>query len=182
MIETAKAKEGRVVVIVPHGVLFRGSSEGKIREALIKENILDAVIGLPAGLFQTTGIPVAILVFDRSREPGGANENRKDVLFIDASREFVSGKNQNTLSSEHISKIVETYKKRSEIEKYSHLATFNEIKENDFNLNIPRYVDTFEEEPEIDIAATQKRISELEQELAKTQSQMQEYLKELGLK
>ena len=182
MIETAKAKEGRVVVIVPHGVLFRGSSEGKIREALIKENILDAVIGLPAGLFQTTGIPVAILVFDRSREPGGTNENRKDVLFIDASREFVSGKNQNTLSSEHISKIVETYKKRSEIEKYSHLATFNEIKENDFNLNIPRYVDTFEEEPEIDIAATQKRISELEQELAKTQAQMQEYLKELGLK
>ena len=182
MIETAKAKEGRVVVIVPHGVLFRGSSEGKIREALIKENILDAVIGLPAGLFQTTGIPVAILVFDRSREPGGANENRKDVLFIDASREFVSGKNQNTLSSEHISKIVETYKKRSEIEKYSHLATFNEIKENDFNLNIPRYVDTFEEEPEIDIAATQKRILELEQELAKTQAQMQEYLKELGLK
>ena len=182
MIETAKAKEGRVVVIVPHGVLFRGSSEGKIREALIKENILDAVIGLPAGLFQTTGIPVAILVFDRSREPGGANENRKDVLFIDASREFVSGKNQNTLSSEHISKIVETYKKRSETEKYSHLATFNEIKENDFNLNIPRYVDTFEEEPEIDIAATQKRILELEQELAKTQSQMQEYLKELGLK
>ena len=182
MIETAKAKEGRVVVIVPHGVLFRGSSEGKIREALIKENILDAVIGLPAGLFQTTGIPVAILVFDRSREPGGANENRKDVLFIDASREFVSGKNQNTLSSEHISKIVETYKKRSEIEKYSHLATFDEIKENDFNLNIPRYVDTFEEEPEIDIAATQKRISELEQELAKTQAQMQEYLKELGLK
>lgn len=182
MIETAKAKEGRVVVIVPHGVLFRGSSEGKIREALIKENILDAVIGLPAGLFQTTGIPVAILVFDRSREPGGANENRKDVLFIDASRDFVSGKNQNTLSSEHISKIVETYKKRSETEKYSHLATFNEIKENDFNLNIPRYVDTFEEEPEIDIAATQKRISELEQELAKTQSQMQEYLKELGLK
>ena len=182
MIETAKAKEGRVVVIVPHGVLFRGSSEGKIREALIKENILDAVIGLPAGLFQTTGIPVAILVFDRSREPGGANENRKDVLFIDASREFVSGKNQNTLSSEHISKIVETYKKRSETEKYSHLATFDEIKENDFNLNIPRYVDTFEEEPEIDIAATQKRISELEQELAKTQAQMQEYLKELGLK
>lgn len=182
MIETAKAKEGRVVVIVPHGVLFRGSSEGKIREALIKENILDAVIGLPAGLFQTTGIPVAILVFDRSREPGGANENRKDVLFIDASREFVSGKNQNTLSSEHISKIVETYKKRSETEKYSHLATFDEIKENDFNLNIPRYVDTFEEEPEIDIAATQKRIAELEQELAKTQGQMQEYLKELGLK
>lgn len=182
MVETAKAKEGRVVVIVPHGVLFRGSSEGRIRTAFIQENILDAVIGLPAGLFQTTGIPVAILVFDRSREPGGKNEKRKDVLFIDASREFVSGKNQNTLSDENIAKIVDTYKKRKEIEKYSHRATLAEIKENDYNLNIPRYVDTFEAEPEIDISATQKRILELESELAKTQSKMQEYLKELGLK
>lgn len=182
MIETAKAKEGRVVVIVPHGVLFRGSSEGRIRTAFIQENILDAVIGLPAGLFQTTGIPVAILVFDRSREHGGKNEKRKDVLFIDASREFVSGKSQNTLSDENIAKIVDTYKKRKEIEKYSHRATLAEIQENDYNLNIPRYVDTFEAEPEIDIAATQKRILELEQELAKTQAQMQEYLKELGLK
>lgn len=181
MVETAKAKEGRVVVIVPHGVLFRGSSEGRIRTAFIQENILDAVIGLPAGLFQTTGIPVAILVFDRSREPGGKNEKRKDVLFIDASREFVSGKNQNTLSDENIAKIVDTYKKRKEIEKYSHRATLAEIKENDYNLNIPRYVDTFEAEPEIDISATQKRILELESELAKTQSKMQEYLKELGL-
>ncbi len=182
MVETAKAKEGRVVVIVPHGVLFRGSSEGRIRTAFIQENILDAVIGLPAGLFQTTGIPVAILVFDRSREPGGKNEKRKDVLFIDASREFVSGKNQNTLSDENIAKIVDTYKKRKEIEKYSHRATLAEIQENDYNLNIPRYVDTFEAEPEIDIAATQKRILELESELAKTQSKMQEYLRELGLK
>lgn len=181
MVETAKAKEGRVVVIVPHGVLFRGSSEGRIRTAFIQENILDAVIGLPAGLFQTTGIPVAILVFDRSRESGGKNEKRKDVLFIDASREFVSGKNQNTLSDENIAKIVDTYKKRKEIEKYSHRATLAEIKENDYNLNIPRYVDTFEAEPEIDIVATQKRILELESELAKTQSKMQEYLKELGL-
>lgn len=182
MVETAKAKEGRVVVIVPHGVLFRGSSEGRIRTAFIQENILDAVIGLPAGLFQTTGIPVAILVFDRSRESGGKNEKREDVLFIDASREFVSGKNQNTLSDENIAKIVDTYKKRKEIEKYSHRATLAEIKENDYNLNIPRYVDTFEAEPEIDIATTQKRILELESELAKTQSKMQEYLKELGLK
>lgn len=182
MVETAKAKEGRVVVIVPHGVLFRGSSEGRIRTAFIQENILDAVIGLPAGLFQTTGIPVAILVFDRSRESGGKNEKRKDVLFIDASREFVSGKNQNTLSDENIAKIVDTYKKRKEIEKYSHRATLAEIQENDYNLNIPRYVDTFEAEPEIDISATQKRILELESELAKTQSKMQEYLKELGLK
>lgn len=181
MVETAKAKEGRVAVIVPHGVLFRGSSEGRIRKALIEENILDAVIGLPSGLFQTTGIPVAILIFDRSREVGGVNENRKDVLFIDASREFTAGKNQNTLSDENIAKIVDTYKKRSEIEKYSHVATFDEIKENDFNLNIPRYVDTFEEEAPVDIPATRKRIAELTTELSKTTAEMEKYLKELGL-
>lgn len=181
MVETAKAKEGRVAVIVPHGVLFRGSSEGRIRQAFLEENILDAVIGLPSGLFQTTGIPVAILIFDRSREAGGKNEKRKDVLFIDASREFTAGKNQNTLSDENIEKIVDTYKKRSEIEKYSHVATFDEIKENDFNLNIPRYVDTFEEETQVDIPATRKRIAELTSELSKTTDEMEKYLKELGL-
>lgn len=181
MVETAKAKEGRVAVIVPHGVLFRGSSEGRIRQAFLEENILDAVIGLPSGLFQTTGIPVAILIFDRSREVGGKNENRKDVLFIDASREFTAGKNQNTLSDENIEKIVDTYKKRSEIEKYSHVATFDEIAENDFNLNIPRYVDTFTEETPVDIPATRKRIAELTAELSKTTEEMEKYLKELGL-
>lgn len=181
MVETAKAKEGRVAVIVPHGVLFRGSSEGRIRQAFLEENILDAVIGLPSGLFQTTGIPVAILIFDRSREVGGKNENRKDVLFIDASREFTAGKNQNTLSDENIEKIVDTYKKRSEIEKYSHVATFDEIAENDFNLNIPRYVDTFMEETPVDIPATRKRIAELTAELSKTTDEMEKYLKELGL-
>lgn len=181
MVETAKAKEGRVAVIVPHGVLFRGSSEGRIRKAFLEENILDAVIGLPSGLFQTTGIPVAILIFDRSREPGGKNENRKDVLFIDASREFITDKKQNTLSDENIEKIVDTYKKRGEIEKYSHVATFDEIVENDFNLNIPRYVDTFEEEAPVDIPATRKRIAELTTELTKTTDEMEKYLKELGL-
>ena len=181
MVETAKAKEGRVAVIVPHGVLFRGSSEGRIRKAFLEENILDAVIGLPSGLFQTTGIPVAILIFDRSREPGGKNENRKDVLFIDASREFITDKKQHTLSDENIEKIVDTYKKRGEIEKYSHVATFDEIVENDFNLNIPRYVDTFEEEAPVDIPATRKRIAELTTELTKTTAEMEKYLKELGL-
>ena len=181
MVETAKAKEGRVAVIVPHGVLFRGSSEGRIRKAFLEENILDAVIGLPSGLFQTTGIPVAILIFDRSREPGGKNENRKDVLFIDASREFITDKKQNTLSDENIEKIVDTYKKRGEIEKYSHVATFDEIVENDFNLNIPRYVDTFTEETPVDIPATRKRIAELTTELTKTTAEMEKYLKELGL-
>lgn len=181
MVETAKAKEGRVAVIVPHGVLFRGSSEGRIRKSLIEENILDAVIGLPSGLFQTTGIPVAILIFDRSRQVGGKNEARKDVLFIDAGREFVTDKKQNTLSDANIDKIVNTYKNRAEIEKYSHVATFDEIVENDFNLNIPRYVDTFEAEEPVDIPATRKRIAELTAELTKTTAEMEKYLKELGL-
>lgn len=181
MVATAKPKSGRVAVIVPHGVLFRGSSEGKIRQAFIEENILDAVIGLPANLFLNVGIPVAFLIFDKSREKGGANENRKDVLFIDASKEYVSGKKQNTLSEEHINKIVDTYKNRREIEKYSHLATLDEIKENDFNLNIPRYVDTFEEEEEVDLAKVKVEIVDLENELQKVQSQMTEYLKELGV-
>lgn len=181
MIATAKPKSGRVAVIVPHGVLFRGSSEGRIRQALIKENLLDAVIGLPSGLFQTTGIPVAILIFDKSREKGGANEDRTDVLFIDASKEFVSGKNQNTLSSEHITKILGTYKKRQEIEKYSHLANREEIIENDYNLNIPRYVDTFEEEEEVDLSAVKVEIADLELQLQDVQEKMRDYLEELGV-
>lgn len=180
MVETAKAKSGRVAVIVPHGVLFRGSSERKIREAFIRENLLDAVIGLPANLFQTTSIPVAILIFDRSREEGGRSTKRKDVMFIDASREFIAEKAQNKLNEEIIKKIVKTYKERKDIEKYAHAASFKEIKENDFNLNIPRYVDTFEEEPEIDIAAVNKELALVEQELKTTEAKMKKFLKELG--
>ena len=161
-----RAKSGRVAVIVPHGVLFRGGSEGQIRQALIEENLLDAVVGLPANLFTTTGIPVAILVFDRSREQGGANEERKDILFIDASQEFTPGKTQNLMTDEHIQKVLDTYRTRAEIDKYSHRATPEEITENEFNLNIPRYVDTFEPEEEIDVAALQKEINRLEGELA----------------
>lgn len=181
MVATAKPKSGRVAVIVPHGVLFRGGSEGRIRKAFIEENILDAVIGLPANLFLNVGIPVAFLIFDKSREKGGANENRKDILFIDASKEYVSGKKQNTLSEEHINKIVDTYKNRQKIEKYSHLATFDEIKENDFNLNISRYVDTFEEEEEIDLAKVKADIAKAESELAEVQEKMKKYLEELGV-
>lgn len=181
MVATAKPKSGRVAVIVPHGVLFRGSAEGRIRKAFLEENILDAVIGLPNGLFQTTGIPVAILIFDKSREPGGKNESRKDVLFIDASKEYIPGKNQNTLSEEQIQKILDTYKNRTETEKYSHLATPEEIAENDYNLNIPRYVDTFEEEEEVDLSAVSAKIADLELQLQDVQDQMQQYLEELGL-
>ena len=180
MIETALEKEGRVAVVVPHGVLFRGAAEGRIRQKMIEENLLDAVIGLPGNLFPTTNIPVAILVFDRSRErPGNAEPQLGNVLFIDASREFVSGKNQNTLSTEHLDKIIGTYKERKEVAKYAHVAEFAEIRENDFNLNIPRYVDTFEEEEEIDIDAVQAEIDKLEKELAEVRVKMAEKLKEI---
>ncbi|MCB1357243.1 MAG: type I restriction-modification system subunit M [Maritimibacter sp.] len=181
MIEIAKRQSGRVAVIVPHGVLFRGGSEGKIRTALIEENLLDAVIGLPANLFTTTGIPVAILVFDRSREEGGGNADRRDVLFIDASKDFTPSKTQNLMEPAHIDRIVETYRARAEVEKYSHRAVPEEIAGNDYNLNIPRYVDTFEPEAEIDVAEVQKEIEGLEKELAEVRAKMAAYLKELGV-
>ena len=179
MLEIAAEQEGRVAVVVPHGVLFRGGAEGRIRQRLIEDNLLDAVIGLPANLFPTTSIPVAILVFDRSREQGGENEDRRDVLFIDAGREFQSGKNRNTLLPEHIDKILTTYKERQEVDKYAHVAPFEEIKENDFNLNIPRYVDTFEEEEEIDIDAVQQEIEQIETELVEVRAKMAAKLKEI---
>lgn len=181
MIETALPREGRVVVIVPHGVLFRGSSEGRIRQTLIEENLLDAVIGLPPNLFPSTSIPVAVLVFDRGREGGGAHAHRRDVLFIDASREFQAGKNQNILLDSHIDKIVATYLARQEVDKYAYVAPLEEVEENDYNLNIPRYVDTFEEEEEIDIAAVQKEIESLEGQLAQVRGKMVGYLKQLGV-
>ena len=181
MVEVALEKEGRVAVVVPHGVLFRGAAEGRIRRKMIEENLLDAVIGLPGNLFPTTNIPVAILVFDRSREKGGAREKCKNVLFIDASREFVSGKNQNTLSDAHIDRMIAAYTARVEEDKYAHVADFAEIKENDFNLNIPRYVDTFEEEEEIDIDAVQAEIDALEKELVAVRAKMAEKLEELGV-
>jgi type I restriction enzyme M protein len=181
MIEAALEKEGRVAVVAPHGVLFRGGAEGRIRQKLIEDNLLDAVIGLPANLFPTTSIPVAILVFDRSREKGGANQKRRDVVFINASRDYQSGKNQNLLLEEHIDKILKTCRARKKVEKYAHVGTLDEIRENDFNLNIPRYVDTFEEEEEIDVAAVEKEIEQLEDELAEVRKKMKQYLKELGV-
>jgi len=182
MIETAKPKTGRVAVIVPHGVLFRSGAEGKIREQLIKENIIDTVIGLPAGLFQTTGIPVAIMIIDRSREKGGKNEKKKDIFFIEASKEFKANKAQNILTDEHVQKIFDTYTKRKDVEKLARKVKIKEIEENDFNLNITRYVDTFEEEEPVDIKANLKEIAELEPELKKLEKQMEGYLKELGIK
>ena len=182
MVEAALEQEGRVAVVVPHGVLFRGTAEGRIRTKMIEENLLDSVIGLPGNLFPTTSIPVAILIFDRSREKGGANQNRRDVIFVDASRDYLPGKNQNALSDDHIRKIVETVEARQTVEKYAHVATFEEIKGNDFNLNIPRYVDTFEEEEVIDIDAVQREIDQLESELVEVRAKMASMLKEIERK
>lgn len=181
MVEIAKRQSGRVAVIVPHGVLFRGGAEGRIRQALIEENLLDAVIGLPANLFTTTGIPVAILVFDRSREEGGKNERRKDILFIDASKEFSPGKTINIMEQSHIDNVIGTFSKRREIDKYSYLASPEEIAANEYNLNIPRYIDTFEPEEKIDVAAVQEEIAVIEAELAQVRAQMAEHLRELGI-
>lgn len=178
MIETLKPGSsselgGRMGVVVPHGVLFRGSSEGKIRKKLIDENLLDAVIGLPEKLFYGTGIPAAILIFKKQKQDSS-------VLFIDASREFKAGKNQNLLDQDNIQKIVETYKVRTEVDKYAYLASLEEIQENDYNLNIPRYVDTFEEEEEIDLVAVRAEREKLKSELNELEGEMAKYLEELG--
>jgi len=183
MIETAYEGKGKVGVVVPHGVLFRGSSEGKIRQKTIEENILEAVVGVPANLFFGTGIPAAILIFNKGKE------KNTNVLFVDSSQRFEAGKNQNRLRAEDIDHIVDLYRKFNGgklkpgvVEaKFAYVATFDEIKENEFNLNIPRYVDTFEEEPEIDIKKVQSKIDKLERELKAVQVEMARQLKELGL-
>ncbi|MBE0470721.1 MAG: type I restriction-modification system subunit M [Methyloprofundus sp.] len=173
MIETLKPKTGRMGVVVPHGVLFRSSSEGKIRKQLIEENLLDAVIGLPEKLFYGTGIPAAILIFKKHKA-----DNK--VLFIDASRDFKAGKNQNLLTEEHIQKVIQTYQAWSSVDKYAYLANLDEIKDNDYNLNIPRYVDIFEEEEEIDLIAVRTERLKLQSQLNELETEMAGYLKKLG--
>lgn len=185
MIESLN-EHGRMIVVVPHGVLFRGSAEGKIRKQLIEENLLHAVIGLPSNLFFGTGIPAALLVFDKTRSHHNTtNEKRQqgktEVLFIDASREYQEGKNQNTLRQEDLDKITQTYRKWETLDKYSYVANREEIEENDYNLNIPRYVDTFEEEEPVDIAAVQAEIETREQILVELKTKMSGYLRELEL-
>jgi type I restriction enzyme M protein len=167
---------GTMACVAPHGVLFRGSAEGKIRQFLIeKKNYVDAIIGLPANIFYGTSIPTCILVVKKCRKEGDS------ILFIDAGKEFEKVKTQNKLRKEHIDKIIDTYRNRTEIEKYSHCATLKEIQDNDYNLNIPRYVDTFEEEEEIDIHAVMGDIKELEAKRAELDKEIEVYLKELGL-
>ena len=164
-----------MAIVLPHGVLFRGAAEGKIRETIIEKNYLDTVIGLPANLFYGTSIPTTILVFKKNR-------TNRDVLFIDASNEFEKGKNQNNLSEEHIAKIIDTYRNRVDVEKYAHVASLEEIKENDYNLNIPRYVDTFEEEEELDLDEINRMIEQDNRDIAALEKEIAEQLALLGVK
>ncbi len=170
------ADNGQMAVILPHGALFRGGAEGHIREYLIRDrNYLDAVIGLPANIFYGTGIPTCILVFKKCRE------HPDDILFIDASQHFEKAKNQNTLRNEDIDKIVETYRQRKAEEKYSYVARLSEVAENDYNLNIPRYVDTFEEEAPVDLAAVTKDLKTLEDGMSETDQTIQRFCDELNI-
>ncbi|QBP42687.1 type I restriction-modification system subunit M [Paenisporosarcina antarctica] len=167
---------GTMAVVLPHGVLFRGGAEGIIRTYLIEEkNYLDAVIGLPANVFFGTSIPTCILVFKKTR---GSEDS---VIFIDASNEFEKGKNQNVLTDENVEKIVDIYKSRQTIEKFSYASRLDEIKKNDYNLNIPRYVDTFEEIEAIDLEVVSKRLKEIDDEIADIDVELTQYFRELGL-
>jgi len=167
---------GTMAVVLPHGVLFRGGAEGHIRKYLIEyRNFLDCVIGLPANIFYGTSIPTCILVFKKCRE------DSENVLFIDASNEFEKIKSQNFLTDANIEKIISTFKNRSELEKYSHNASLDEIKENDYNLNIPRYVDTFEEEEAIDLDEVSSELQALEKEMKLTDAGIAKFCAELNI-
>jgi type I restriction enzyme M protein len=173
MVETMKPRSGRMAVVVPHGVLFRGAAEGRIRQKLVEENLLDVVIGLPEKLFYGTGIPAAVLVLRK-------HKTDDKVLFIDASRDFEAGKNQNMLRETDLQRILDTASARQSVARYAHLAAPAEIAENDFNLNIPRYVDTFEETATIDLMAVRREREKLKAELARLEGQMDACLRELG--
>ncbi|WCK55119.1 type I restriction-modification system subunit M [Aneurinibacillus sp. Ricciae_BoGa-3] len=167
-------KAGTMAIVLPHGVLFRGASEGKIRKNIIDNNLLDTVIGLPANLFYGASIPTCVLVF-KGREA----RKSKDILFIDASKEFEKGKNQNKLTAENINKIIETYCNRKDVEKYAHVASLDEIKENDYNLNIQRYVDRFEEEEVIPLSQVAQELVEVKAEIANSYDNLFGLLNEL---
>lgn len=168
-------EDGMMGIVMPLGVLFRGGAEGTIRKHLIDNGSIDAVVGLAGGLFYSTGIPVC-LVFLRK------DNVKRDVLFVDASKEFEKGKAQNYLTNENVKKIVDTVIARKDVEKFAHLATYAEIVKNDYNLNIPRYVDTFEEEAPVDIDAETEKLIELDQKAKEAEKKVKAYFRELGLK
>lgn len=165
---------GTMGIVLPHGVLFRGGAEGVIRQTLLELGSIDAVIGLPANIFYGTPIPTTIIILKKNR-------SNRDVLFIDASQDFEKRKNQNFLLEEHIEKIISTYKQRQAIEKYAYIASLEEIEENDYNLNIPRYVDTFEEEEAIDLAQVQMDLDQINSEIVDIEKEINSYLNELGV-
>lgn len=169
--------DGRIAVLLPHGVLFRGNAEETIRKYIVKDlNYLDAVIGLPANCFQGTSIPVCCLVLKRER-----NGNNDNICFIDASKYYTQGKAQNSISQEDIDRIVNAYTERKDIEKFCHIATMEEIEENDYNLNIPRYVDTFEPEPEVDLQEVANDIRKVQAEIKDIDNELKPFFDELGL-
>ena len=168
--------KGIIAVVLPNGVLFRSGAEGKIRQGLAKEDLIEAIIGLPANLFYGTGIPTTIILYNKDKE--AARQNK--IFFIDASRDFQEGKNQNVLRDEDVEKIISTFDNYEEIEKYSRIVTLDEIKENDYNLNISRYIDTTEEEEQIDVVQAIKELQQLEQERNEIETTMYSFLKELG--
>lgn len=163
---------GTMGIVLPHGVLFRGAAEGKIRQKLLERGYIYAVIGLPAGIFYSTGIPTIIMVLKKDR-PG------RDVLFIDGSKEFVKGKPQNIMEQANLDRIFQAYEARQDVEKFAHVASFDEIRENDYNLNIPRYVDTFEPEPPVDLAALNKEMAETQADLVQSETELKAMLGEL---
>jgi len=167
-----KHNGGLMAIVLPHGVLFRGAAEGKIRQALLDEGSIYAVIGLPSNIFYNTSIPTTVIILKKDR-------TERDVLFIDASGEFNKGKNQNSMTDEHIQKILDAYANRENISKFAHLATFEEIKENDYNLNIPRYVDTFEEEEVVPLTEIVKNMKSTRNEIEEKTNELNSMLAEL---
>ena len=170
------AENGTMAVVLPHGVLFRGAAEETIRKYIVREqNYLDAVIGLPPALFYGTGIPACILVFKKCRV------HDKDILFIDASGQFEKEGKQNKLLDEHVNRIVETYQKRETVEKFAYVASLEEVAENDYNLNIPRYVDTFEDEEPVDLSAVVDEIRSLDSEIQENDKVISDFCRQLGI-
>ena len=166
--------EGVMAIILPHGVLFRGGAEERIRTKLLKDGHIYTVIGLPSNLFYSTGIPVCILVLKKCKKPD-------DVLFINAAEHFTKGKRQNQLSDQDITRIVSTYRDRTEQARYSRRVSMQEIIDNDFNLNISRYVSTAQAEKEIDLVAVHAELVQIEQDLAEAKARHNAFLAELGL-
>ena len=166
------SNNGQAFIILPHGVLFRGASEEKIRKQLIENNLIDSIIGLPDKLFMNTQIPTLILVLNK-------NKKTNDILFIDSSKNCIKKSKQNDMNEEHINKIISTYRERKEIEKYSHLASYEEIVKNDYNLNIPRYVDTSEEKKLPDLKEVVKDIIEIDNEIEKVNKELKELVEQL---